>query len=272
MIDRDLLLSPERVQQAVLAALVEDLECQRTPAGIQIDTPFILQDGRLFRALIRPTGENGTVVTSDGGFAVEQFEIRFSSVQARRERVEQLKRIAVELHLDPLDTNDGSLTFRSESLEEAARRLPILAQAADRALSLLQSRIRGKERPLRSRLADDFQDNGFDVGRGRKIEIGHDTYVKVDLELGRQDRPVAAVQVLSAVTQSGAVIAADRAVVNLTRLSRASYDGKLFAVFNTHSPSGVEQVLNRFAAAKPEQAVLVPSDDAVEIITNALVA
>ena len=271
MLDHRIDLDPESVRRAVLTALLEDLECSPVASGVQIDTPFILQDGRLFRALLQPSGENGSVIASDGGFAVEQFEIRFSSIQARRERFEELRRIAVELHLDPWEAS-GPLTFRSESLEEAARRLPILAQAADRALSLLQSRMRGKETSLRSRLADDFEDNGFDVRRRSKIEIGHDVYVKVDLELSREDRAAAAVQVLSAVTQSGAMIAADRAVVNFTRLSRAQYNGKLFAVYNEHSPSGVSQVLDRFIAAKPDRAILIPGTEAIEVITSALAA
>jgi hypothetical protein len=59
------------------------------------------------------------------------------------------------------------------------------------------------------------------------------------------------------------MIAADRAVSTFHRLSRAKYQGALFAVYNEHSPSAMPSMRDRFNGAKPENARLVPGDAAV---------
>lgn len=259
-------LKPSAVRDALTRALTDDISCSMTSSGVVVDTPFILQDGRLLRVLLRPTGENGTIEASDGGYALEQVEIMFRAGSSRRERLAEIKRIATELHLDW----DTALGFTAHSLDEAVRRLPVLAQGVDRTLTLTHAISRRRERPLRARLANDLREAGLKLRTRAKIQTEDGRHESVDYVVEHEATSKAAVRLLSAETPSGAGMAADRAAGVFTRLDRAQYPGLLVAVYDEHTSSGILSFREQFEKTKPERARLVAGDAAAEYIEKHL--
>jgi hypothetical protein len=129
---------PEELRRLLSKSLAEDIACVRKGDALVLDTPYILQDGHLFRAYLHVDG-SGAFNVSDGGWAGDQFAIFGLTGAALRSRSEQARAIADELCLT---WSDGEFSYAETELSAALRRLAALARGVDRCLSLLQARPR----------------------------------------------------------------------------------------------------------------------------------
>jgi hypothetical protein len=210
---------------------------------------------------------NGHVIISDGGYAREQVEIFSRSESLLRSHYKEMEQIATRLGLKW----DTEFSYTESDLDALVRRIPVLAEAASRALSLTRHRPRRRHGPLRDELRAELRDLGLGVKSRAKIALTKDLpTVTVDFEV--RNGSAAAVEVLSSRTAAGSLIAVDRAVANFHVLDRGGYAGRLFAVYDEASPAGEPTARNRFIAAAPETAVLVAGAEAAPTIERELKA
>ncbi len=258
-------LDPKAVKDALSALLNDVVECEWVDEELQLDTPFTLQDGHLFRAYLTPSSTSGGFTATDGGYAMSQVELFVRSPAAQRERREELKRIANRLHMNW----DGEFSYTEQDLESAVRRVAVLARAVDMSLSLLHARARRSQVPFRKQLSLGFRQAGLTVQPGARIVTSGESSVTVDYEV-RRNGTRAAVELLTAQTVSGAFISVDHIIGNFHTLARGAYPGLLFAVYGEDSPGGNPQIRQRFKDASPDRAELLSQEDAVSEIVERL--
>jgi hypothetical protein len=259
-------ISCTAVEQALVGALRAEVSC--VPAGDRhrVDTPYVLQDGHLLQVFLWATGENGTVVASDGGYATAQVETFARSVGALRERYADLKAIANALELEW----DAEFRFSAPDLDSAARRIAVLARAVDQSLTLVHTRQRRAGGALREQLGRDLREAGLRATRRARIRPhGEERGVMVDYRVQRNGSE-GAVEVLGGRTFQGAAISVDRAVATFHILERLQYRGRLFAVYDEDSPAGELELRERFRSAGPRGAMLLPGSEAVPTILDEL--
>ena len=92
----NVLPEPTKVATLLRELTASWIECVRDGDLLAVDTPFVLQDGHLFRAFISAGDRPGQVVVSDGGWASEQVELFTRTVSVRNARIDELKRIGRE--------------------------------------------------------------------------------------------------------------------------------------------------------------------------------
>lgn len=263
-----MLVPPSRVREALVAVLREEVVCALENDELRVDTPYVLQDGRLLRVYLRWCGEHGGFIASDGGYATGQIEAFVRSAAALRERYAELKGIARGLDIE---WDGAEFRFCAPDLETVARRTAVLARAVDRALTLIPTRTRPTTAPLHARLLAEFRQAGLSVVHRATIVIPPLPEVTVDFRLYR-NHSEAAVEMLAARTERGAAIAIDRAVSSFHLLSRGKYPGLLVAVYDEEGATAATPLLDRFRSAAPERTLLLPSHDAVHGIVRRLAA
>src|SRR5436305_5518434 len=128
------LLNPNYVEEALSRVLRSEVSCVREGDGLYVDTPYVLQDGQLLRVYLDRAEDPDGIVASDGGYATSQIETFARSNAALRERYAQMERIARQLDLEW----DTEFRFTAPDLDEALRRLAVLARAFDHSLSLIR--------------------------------------------------------------------------------------------------------------------------------------
>ena len=256
--------SPDEVEAALVESLRARVLCKIDGDALELETPYVLQDGHLLRVYIELTTAGLSV--SDGGFTQRQLETDSRTAAMLRERVADVQRIATQLSLKW----DGELSYEGDNLGGVLERLAVLCRAVDRSLSLLGQRPTRKAADVRSRLRDQLVGRGFAVtSRGRPQVKGGLRPVVVD-QLVRKNGTQAAVEILTSRTESGAHIAVDRAATNFQVLNHFDYQGPLIAVYDRDSPAAEKSLRDRFEAAKPKVALLVSDDKAAEIIGERL--
>lgn len=243
--------------EALLAVLREDTHAIDTDIGIQLDTPYVLQDGSLLRVFLSLDHGGQRIIVDDGGAARHRIETWTRSDAVRRERLEALKEIAASLALE----SDETVRCHAATMEAAARRIAVLARAVDRAYGLVDSRTRRVGDRLRQQLASRLREAGLEVKPNAKIETGKGYAVTVDYQLAVNNQ-YGAVEVLAASSQQGAAIAVDRAAGNFRVLWEARTAWKLFAVYDEHSGFFGPGLRHRFLDIVANAAKLLPSTDA----------
>src|SRR5581483_3585938 len=128
--------TPEAVAKGFREIVSRDVVCERIGDALYIDTPLVLQDGHFFRAYLC-LDDSGRLKVSDGGFASRQFSIHALSAPAMRSRSDEAADIAREFSLV---WERGEFSFVEEHLDEALRRINMLARAVDRSLAFLAGR------------------------------------------------------------------------------------------------------------------------------------
>jgi hypothetical protein len=260
-------LEPNEIVQTFARLLGENVSCVRQGEELRLDTPYVLQDGCLLQVFLSAVPGNGHIVASDGAYAVQQIEI-LSSPATLRARYGELERIARELDLDW----DTEFKFVESDMESVLRRIAVLARAVDRSLGVVTQRTRRSSRHIGAQISSELRDLGLHVTRRAKlVTAGDQPPVTVDLRV-RGDDAEAAVEVITAQTEGWAASSIDRAAATFRVLERGRYAGHLVAVYDPYSPVAKPENLRRFKAAGPDDAKLVPSDDAVDEIERLLVA
>jgi hypothetical protein len=177
---------------------------------------------------------------------------------ALRERSAEVAQVAKRLRLL---WEDGELLYKAPDVHGAMRRVAILAQAADRSLSLLEARPSRKPVPLRQKLVADLRSAGLLVSQRVRVTRADEPKVVVD-QLVKRNGSQAVVEVLTGRTRGGASISVDRAITNFHILDGLRYQGSLVAVYDETSPAAEPELRARFREAKPDSALLVPGSEA----------
>jgi hypothetical protein len=254
------MVDPQDVEDFLLTYLAGQVRCVRNGDSFLLETPFVLQDGHQFQALLEETSDG--VLLSDGGFVRRQFETFSRSPAMLRERNTEAKLIARELALDW----DDEFSVTADSVESALKRIAILARATDRSLALLGQKPPRRDRDTRSRLKSELKDLGLRVLTRARPEVpGGLRPVLVD-QLVQSEKRQAALEILSARTESGAAASIDRSVTNFRVLEKFEFEGALFAVYDSSSPASSTEMIERFEAAAPRHAILLPEKGASETI------
>jgi hypothetical protein len=257
--------NPEMVEQALRDLVSADVVCRPAGDHLILDTPYILQDGSVLRTFL-DVDEGGLLKMSDGGLTMRELEKFARSNVALRDRSNAVAAIAKSLRLL---WEDGELVYKASDIHEAMRRLAILAQAADRSLSLLEARPLRKPVPLRQKLAADLRAAGLMVSQKVRVTRRDQPKVVVD-HLVRRNGSQAAIEVLTGRTRGGANISVDRAITNFHILHAIHYAGRLIAVYDETSPAAEPELRERFSEAKPDSALLVPGSEAAPRIQASL--
>ena len=245
----------------------EEISCVADGPALRLDTPYVLQDGRLLRVYLRPAANNGGLVASDGGYATSQVEIFARSAASMRERYEEMKQIAHSLDLEW----DTEFRYYAPGLGEAVRRLGVLARAVDRTLTLFSKQRARPASPIKKLLASQFQSYGLIVRNREKIPLPDGRHVTVD-QLVRRNGSQAAVEVLTAKTRGGAVIAVDHAIGNFHQLRWAKFGGIMAGVYDESSPAVEVDLRKRFETSLPESTLLLAGSEAAGRLAERLKA
>lgn len=259
-------LQPDVVADTFRDMLDSEIVCERDGAGLLIDTPYVIGDGYLLRAYLR--ADDGQITVSDGGFATAQVERHIQGEVALRQRYHELNRIARRYGL----AWDGEFSYTDQSLEEAMRRLKLLARALQESAGLAVTRKHRGERGIATDLARAMKERGVTVARNAKIKVwGRERPVRVDLQLELKLHR-AVVEVLDAVTEPAVENQVARAVANFHALKNGEYGGRMVAVYSEHQLAGAPQFREYFELAKPREALLLPDSKASEAILDLLAA
>lgn len=252
--------------------------------GLRVDTPYILQDGHMMRVLLKPSGSSEILATDDA-WAQEQLEIFLG--KNSQDYDSDLAGIARALGLR---WEHGEFTFVEMNVESLARRIALLAEAVDRALSFTRAPARSrpvrphytpknwqvdfaqvaKPVPLQIRFGQALADFGLLVQRKVVIRLSSEVApTKVDY-LVRRNGSEAAIDLVAGRGPSQARSSIDRAAVDFCLLDDSGYRGYMVAVYDEHSAAAKEENLDRFSAAAPERAVLVAESEALPMIAERL--
>jgi hypothetical protein len=262
----NVLPEPTKVATLLRELTASWIECVQDGDLLAVDTPFVLQDGHLFRAFISAGDRPGQMVVSDGGWASEQVELFARTVSVRNARIEELKRIGREAGIEW----DTEFAYTATDLQSAVERMSDLARAVDRSLTLLHSRASRGLAPLAARLRDGLREAGLKVEGGARIELDGQR-VRVDYRVVRNSSE-AAVEILGGRSRQGAAQSIDHAVTNFHVLRRGLYPGLLVGVYDEDSPAAATELRDRFLAARPEETLLLPGSDAIATLADRLAA
>ncbi len=126
-------LDPSVVKYMFVEVLAQSTRCTAEDGILRLETPFMLPDGHVVRVYLRP-GPEQEVVVSDGGYTSRTITIFSRFEDEARARYEKLRQIARDLGLEYAD---GELRFVALNLEQAVRRIPVLANAVVAGLGML---------------------------------------------------------------------------------------------------------------------------------------
>lgn len=126
-------LDPSVVKYMFVEVLAQSTRCTAEDGILRLETPFMLPDGHVVRVYLR-LGPEQEVVVSDGGYTSRTVTIFSRFEDEARARYEKLRQIARDLGLEYAD---GELRFVALNLEQAVRRIPVLANAVVAGLGML---------------------------------------------------------------------------------------------------------------------------------------
>ncbi len=126
-------LDPQTIKARFIEFLAEGIGCTVEDGAFKLDTPYILPDGRFIQLYIQ-LGPDWTLVVSDRGYATQQVTVFSEFEDKAKARYEKIRELARQL--DP-DYVEGELRFMAENLDEALRRIPVLARAIVIALGMV---------------------------------------------------------------------------------------------------------------------------------------
>lgn len=258
-------IQPQTVEEHLKEILGKRIHCFPDGDVLAIDTPYILQDGHFLRAYLDTTVPAGFLL-SDGGYIQRQLETFCRSTATLRARIADVQLIAKELSLEW----DGEMYFTEPALASAMNRIAVLARAVDRSLSLPGGRPPRRKGDVRSRLREQLMNFGLTVTQRTRPEMPNGMRPVVVDQLVRRNGSQAAVEILTAKTEGGAVISVDRAIANFHVLDHYDYQGAMIAVYDRQSPTSSPRLLERFNAAKPEATIIVPDEQAAKAIQERL--
>ena len=257
-------LRPDTLRNALEAVVTTDIECRRDGDRVRLETPYPAGRGYFLHVYI--TVSDRGIAVSDGGFATSQVEMYVRSRVALKHRYRDLQAIAQKLGI----VWDGDFSYTDETIEDAVRRLTVLAQAVQEGQELASSRGLPLTNMTTERLLDALEKRGVHVRENVRIALpGQKRAVLIDLEVERAERK-AAVEVLSATSTNGAANQIDHLVTTFHLLDKSGYDGLLFGVYNEHGPFRDDRYRETFEIAKPANAWLLPESKASEGIIERL--
>lgn len=237
--------------------LTESVQCTRQGEALILDTPYSFGDGNLLRVYLFET-EDGIVV-SDGGFAAKQVEM-LSATPTTRHHYRRLQRLAADhgLHWD------GRLSFVEPTLEDALYRLDRLALVLHETELLLQ---RGQRPRMQTR---EYLRRGLESRYGittrpdyRILLPSLQQPVTVDI-LAERDHHQAAIEIIEARTEGALRDQVNRSAINLILLERGKFDGMLIGVYDEEVLNRDHLAIERFKQTKPDRAILIPREQALE--------
>ncbi len=259
----------DEVRRLLCDATCARIRVEPDAGSLVIDTPHILQDGRLLQVFIR-RDEAGAVLVDEGGFAAAEAELHIRSSRVLRKRHAEIREICESLYLE---FSSGRIRYTAADVSSAIVRIAVLALAVDRVLGLGGRRF--LESPWlasRSGLSDELRERGLKVTPRRRIELQTNGTVTVDFEITGTGHRQALVEFLAGTDIAHATAAVDRAIVNLRLLQNDGHQAKLFGVYEEHSAAAGERMQARFNDAIGGAAVLLSSSDAPHRIHQELTA
>lgn len=126
-------LEPQTVKLKFIEAISEITDCVPADGALRLDTPFVLPDGRFIQFYIQ-VGPDWTLIVSDQGYATQQVTVFSKFEDEAKARYEKIREVARQLDLDYID---GELRFMAEDIDQAVRRIPVLARAVVTALGMV---------------------------------------------------------------------------------------------------------------------------------------
>ncbi len=258
-------LQPERLAQALQGIVTGDIHSGVVGDSYFLDTPYDVGHGYLLRAYF--TIYDNRILVSDGGFAETQVEIFSRSQSALRYRQRGLKSIANKLSLT---WNNGEFSYSDTSVDEAVRRLAVLAQAVQQGHELAMRHIQRNIKMTTDELVKELMSRGVAVRSDVPITVpSQPDPIRVALTLERAGH-MAVVDFLGGTKSAKSQV--ERIVTDFHILNNSGYQASLFAVYDEESAFQLRKYRTRFENAKPEKATILSSDDAPERITEALKA
>jgi hypothetical protein len=243
--------------------LTEGVRCSKEGDALVLDTPYSFGDGNLLRVFLYETSEG--IIVSDGGFAAKQQEM-LSPEPPSRQSYRRLQRLASDhdLHWD------GRLFFVEPTLEDALYRLDRLALALHEAEMLLHRGARPKMQTreyLRRGLESRY---GITTKPDYKIPLPSiEQTVTVDI-LAQIEQRRAVIEVIEARTENALRDQVNRSATNLLLLAKGSFEGELIGVFDEDVLKRDRLAIERFRQAKPDRALLIPREEALERVSMLL--
>jgi len=232
-----------------------------------LDTPYVTGRGYLLRAYISFTGSN--IMVSDGGFTVSQLETFAINPKARSHRYAVLEQIARRLGIA---WGEGEFYCTDETLEDAMRRLKVLAQAVQEGQELIRPRIAQSEAHILRLLLALAETHHLTVTQNVRVPItGQDRPLLVDMEIERNAKK-ATVDIVLPRSSSGATTTLNRMVADFHAISRTERYKLLVGVYDAEGPLSESRYQERFTASSPRNALLLPSNTAIEQIQDRLAA
>lgn len=261
------LLLPEQVRDAFGRIVDEEIYCEQRDNMLLLDTPYVTGRGYLLRAYISFTGSG--IMVSDGGFTVSQLETFAINPKARSHRYVALEQIARRLGIS---WGEGEFYYTEETLEDAMRRLKVLAQAVLEGQELIRPRIAQSEEHILRLLLALAETHHLAVKQNVRVPIkGQDRPLLIDMEIER-DAKKAAVDIVLPRSSSGATSTLNRMVADFHAISRTERYKLLVGVYDAEGPLSESRYQERFTASSPRNALLLPSDAAIEQIQDRLAA
>lgn len=263
MIMSDTKLHCEAAAETLRRILTESVHCTRQGDALILDTPYSFGDGNFLRIYLYETEEG--IVVSDGGFAAKQVEM-LSPAPTTRNHYRRLHRLAGDhgLHWD------GRLSFIEPTLEDALYRLGRLALALHETELLLQ---RGQRPRMQTR---EYLRRGLESRYGITTRSDHQIVlpslqqpVIVDI-LAESDQHQAAIEIIEARTEGGLRDQVNRSAINLILLERGRFDGMLISVYDEEVLNRDHLAIERFKETKPDRAILIPREQALEQVSALL--
>jgi len=243
--------------------LTESVRCTRQGEALVLDTPYTFGEGNLLQVYIFETDEG--IIVSDGGFAAKQVEM-LSPTPTTRQNYRRLQRLAADhdLHWD------GRLSFIEPTLEDALYRLDRLALALHEADLLLQ---RGQRPKVQTR---EYLRRGLESRYNIRTRPDYQIMlpslaqpVTVDI-FAESDRGRAVIEIVEARTEGAIRHQVDRSALNLIMLERGNFDGALIGVYDEEVLNRDHLAIERFKQAKPERAIVIPREQALEQVVALL--
>jgi hypothetical protein len=260
------LLQPDLVRSALGSIFDNEIFCERRGDEILLDTPYTAGRGYLLRAHVSATEDGITV--SDGGFATSQIETFVHSTKALRHRYTDLESIAGRLGL----SWDGQFYYTVPTLEDAMRRLKLLAQAVQEGQELTVSRSLTPEGHILADLVASAKSFGLVSEERVRIQVpGRERPLTIDLEV-TQDERRAALEIVAPRTMSGATNTINRLVTDFYALAKIDRYRLLVGVYDLDSPIAEKRFHERFDVSKPGNAFLFPATMALEEVHERLAA
>lgn len=260
-------LQPDQIRDAFRRIVDEEVYCEQRENMLLLDTPYVTGRGYLLRAYISFTSSG--IIVSDGGFTVSQLETFAINPKARSHRYAALEQIARRLGIS---WGEGEFCYSDETLEDAMRRLKVLAQAVQEGQELIRPRIIQSEQHLFAQLVALAEARNLVVRPQVRVPIpGQERSLIIDMEIER-DAKKAAIDIALPRTSSGATGTINRMVADFHAISRTGQYKLLVGIYDADGLLSENRYQERFAASSPKNALLLPADAAIEQIQERLAA